>query len=224
MRKMISLFLAIVLALGVCCVYAEQDNFLVSDWMLLYTFEDNAIDEAPIFIYEDHTFEMPVDNESKKGTWTFDGETLTLTGEGDAMSLKWDEAEHRFSGVYNGMTVTMYMSIEPEGGDKAAEETAGAPATGMLAGGWTVTEDPTITDDLNTIFSQALDSYQTGTITVAYTPVTLLGTQVVAGTNYAVLSKASEINNGSKWVIIYLYQDLEGNASVLSIADVTLGV
>ncbi|MBQ1366079.1 MAG: hypothetical protein IIY60_09725, partial [Clostridia bacterium] len=70
----------------------------------------------------------------------------------------------------------------------------------------------------------ALDSYQTGTITVAYTPVTLLGTQVVAGTNYAVLSKASEINNGSKWVIIYLYQDLEGNASVLSIADVTLGV
>ena len=206
MRKMISLFLAIVLALGVCCAYAEQDNFLVSDWMLLYTFE------------------MPVDNESKKGTWTFDGETLTLTGEGDAMSLKWDEAEHRFSGVYNGMTVTMYMSIEPEGGDKAAEETAGAPATGMLAGGWAVTEDPTITNDLNTIFSQALDSYQTGTITVAYTPVTLLGTQVVAGTNYAVLSKASEINNGSKWVIIYLYQDLEGNASVLSIADVTLGV
>ena len=73
MRKMISLFLAIVLALGVCCACAEQDNFLVSDWMLLYTFEDNAIDEAPIFIYEDHTFEMPVDNESKKGTWTFDG-------------------------------------------------------------------------------------------------------------------------------------------------------
>ena len=46
----------------------------------------------------------------------------------------------------------------------------------------------------------------------------------MAGTNYAVLSKASEINKGSKWVIIYLYQDLEGNAAVLNIADVELGI
>ena len=52
----------------------------------------------------------------------------------------------------------------------------------------------------------------------------LLGTQVVAGTNYAVLSKASEINQGSRWVIIYLYQDLEGNATVLNVTDVELGI
>ena len=224
MRKLISVFLAVILALGVCCACAEQDNFLVSDWMLLYTFEDNAIDEQAIFIYEDHTFEMPVENESQKGTWEFDGETLTLTGGDDTMSLKWNEAEHRFSGEYNSMNVTMYMSIEPEEGDLSAEETGEASVTGMLAGGWAVAEDPAITDDLNNIFFQALESYQTGTITVAYTPVALLGTQVVAGTNYAVLSRASEINQGSKWVILYLYQDLEGNASVLSIADIPLGV
>ena len=81
-----------------------------------------------------------------------------------------------------------------------------------------------ITDDINNIFYQALDSYQTGTITVSYTPVALLGTQVVAGTNYAVLSKASEINKGTIWVIIYLYQDLENNASVIRVADLPLGV
>ena len=85
-------------------------------------------------------------------------------------------------------------------------------------------EDQTITDDLNNIFFRALDSYQTGTITVAYTPKALLGTQVVAGTNYAVLCRASEINKGSKWVIIYLYRDPEDNATVLSIADVALGI
>ena len=59
---------------------------------------------------------------------------------------------------------------------------------------------------------------------MVYNPVALLGTQVVAGTNYAVLSKASEINQGSKWVIIYLYQDLEGNATVLSVTDLPLGI
>ena len=214
MRKMVSLFLVIAMALGFCCAHAEQDSFLVSDWMLLYTLEDSAIDEQVLFIYEDHVFEMWVDNESKKGTWSFDGEILTLTGDGDAMSLRWDEAEHRFSGAYNGMTVTMYMSIEPEDEDMAAI---------MPAGGWTLAEDPTVTEETSSIFFQAMDNYQTGTITVAYTPVALLGTQVVAGTNYAVLSRESEINNGSKWVVVYLYQDPEGNASVLRIEDIALG-
>ena len=97
-------------------------------------------------------------------------------------------------------------------------------APGTLSGGWTTAEDPAITDDLNNMFWQAMDSYQTGTITVAYTPVALLGTQVVAGTNYAVLCKASEINKGTTWVIVYLYQDLEQNASVLKIDGVALGI
>ena len=85
-------------------------------------------------------------------------------------------------------------------------------------------EAEAITDEINNIFWQAMDSYQTGTITIAYTPVAVLGTQVVAGTNYAVLCRASEINKGRSWVIVYLYRDLEGNASVLKIADVPLGV
>ena len=109
--------------------------------------------------------------------------------------------------------------------NQPAEETAGAPMAGGLAGGWTIAEEAEITEDINNLFFQGLESYQAGTIiTVAYTPVALLGTQVVAGTNYAVLSKASEINQGSKWVIIYLYQDLEGNTTVLDIADVALGI
>ena len=95
---------------------------------------------------------------------------------------------------------------------------------GGLVGGWTIPEDTVIDDDLNNLFFQALESYQTGIITIAYTPVALLGTQVVAGTNYAVLSLASEINQGSHWVIIYLYQDLQGNATVLNIADVPLSI
>ena len=223
MRKLLSLILALSLVLGLACARAEQDNFLVSDWSLLYTFGDSAIAEQTVFIYEDNTFEVMDGDESKKGTWTFDGETLVLTADGEGVSLKWNEEAHQFSGEYNGMTMTMHMAIEPEAENRAADETAEAPA-GMLAGGWTVAEDPAITDDINNIFYQALNNYQTGTITVSYTPVVLLGTQVVAGTNYAVLSKASEINKGTIWVIIYLYQDLENNASVIRVADLPLGV
>lgn len=98
------------------------------------------------------------------------------------------------------------------------------PAGGMLAGGWTVAEDPAITDDLNNLFWQAMDAYQTGAITIAYTPVACLGTQVVAGTNYAVLCKASEINKGTTWVIVYIWQNPQGEATVVSIADLPLGI
>ena len=218
MRKLISLILAIALVLGLSCALAEQeqDSFLISDWTLSYAFEDTVIAEQTVFIYDDNTFEVMSDDQKAKGTWTFDGETLTLTADDDTIPLTWNEESHQFSGEFNGMALTMYMPIEQEG--------AGAPAGGTLAGGWAVAEDQTVTEDINNIFFQAMDSYQTGTITVAYTPVACLGTQVVAGTNYAVLSKASEINEGSKWVIVYIYQDLEGNASVLSVADVALGI
>ena len=221
MRKLASLFMTLVMILGIACARAEdtQDNFLVSDWKLFFALGDTTIAELTIFFYEDNTYEMIDEDESKKGSWTFDGETLQLMADNETASLKWDEEAYQFSGEYNGMTITMRMSVEPE-----SEMAETVPAAEMPAGGWTIAEDQTITDDLNNIFFRALDSYQTGTITVAYTPKALLGTQVVAGTNYAVLCRASEINKGSKWVIIYLYRDPEDNATVLSIADVALGI
>ena len=225
MRKLLSFILILTLSLGLVYAHAEQDSFLISDWNLLYAQGDNAIMEQTLFIYEDNTFEVMVENESKKGTWTFDGETLVLTADGVDISLKWNEEVHQFSGDYNGMTLTMYMPIEPEEGSEPDSGTPEIPETGVLAGGWSVAEDlTTITDEINNMFWQAMDSYQTGTITIAYTPVVVLGTQVVAGTNYAVLCRASEINKGTTWVIVYLYQDLEGFASVLSITDLALGV
>ena len=224
MRKLLSLILILTLSLGLVCVHAEQDSFLISDWKLSYTYGGTVIAEQTIFIYEENTFEVMTDKESEQGTWTFDGETLVLSSGGEELSLKWNGEAHQFSGEYNGMALTMEMSVEPEEGAEPDSGTSGVPETGMLAGGWTVAEDQAITDDINNMFWQAMDSYQTGTITIAYTPVAVLGTQVVAGTNYAVLCRASEINKGRTWVIVYLYLDLEGNASILRIADLTLGV
>ena len=89
-----------------------------------------------------------------------------------------------------------------------------------LDGGWTIAENTDITDETKAIFDKALD----GLVGVSYEPIAYLGSQVVAGTNYAVLCKASEINKGTAWTIVYLYQDLEGTANILSIADLPLGI
>lgn len=102
---------------------------------------------------------------------------------------------------------------------------AAAAAEGpVMAGGWTVADDPAITEEINNLFWQGMDSYETGIITVSYTPVAYLGSQVVAGTNHAVLCRAQEINRQPIWVIVYLYQDLQDSVTVLSIEELPLGV
>ena len=63
------------------------------------------------------------EDESKKGTWTFDGKMLELTADEETLPLIWNEAEHRFSAEYNGLTITMFMSVESEEKDQPAEET-----------------------------------------------------------------------------------------------------
>lgn len=221
MRKLISMILAAALLLCLASALAEQeDNFLVSDWKLVYTFGGMEIEGQTIFIYEDNTYEVMDADESKKGTWTFDGETLVLTADGESLSLLWDGETRSFTGEFNGMKLTMTVPVQPEDGGEAA----GAPAGGALAGGWTMAEDPAITEEISTMLWQALDLYQTGTITVSYTPVAYLGSQVVAGTNHAILCRSQEINQRPVWVIVYLYQDLENNVSVLDIAELPLGV
>ena len=99
-----------------------------------------------------------------------------------------------------------------------------ACAEGPLAGGWTPAEDPAVTEVLKNLFAQG-----TAAITgVGYVPVAYLGSQVVAGTNHAFLCQAVTAYPGSldtppAWAIVYLYQDLEGNVSILSIADFDFG-
>ena len=101
-----------------------------------------------------------------------------------------------------------------------AEEVKPTPGLGGAAvGGWTPAEDPTVTEERQAIFDKGLE----GLLGVGYTPVAYLGSQVVAGTNYAILCRSQEINQQPTLVIIYLYEDLDGNVSILSIADFDIG-
>lgn len=78
-----------------------------------------------------------------------------------------------------------------------------APAASM-AGGWTIAEDSNLTaEQLDIFYLAAGDDTE-------LQPMALLGTQLVAGTNYAVLCQDPE-----GWKIAYIYAALDGNAELV---------
>ncbi|MBQ9391316.1 MAG: hypothetical protein IJU02_03925 [Lachnospiraceae bacterium] len=84
------------------------------------------------------------------------------------------------------------------------------------AGGWTVATDGTITNEHRELFNKAL-----GTIDgLSYEPIKLLETQVVAGMNYRFLCNehTSAENDSATRVIVTIYEDLDGNAKITSVA------
>lgn len=108
---------------------------------------------------------------------------------------------------------------EPAAPLSAAPEAEPAAAPAM--GGWTPAADPTVTDAVKALVTKGLN----GMVGVNYKPVAYLGSQVVAGTNHAVLCQATVVYPGAepKYVIMYLYEDLSGNVTILNIADFEVG-
>ena len=105
-------------------------------------------------------------------------------------------------------------------GEKTGEET---PAVGGPAvGSWAAAENTEITPDELAVFDKAIE----GLMGVKYEPVLLLGTQVVAGTNYAFLCKGTVVYPDALpyWYILYVYQDVQGNVKVLDIENLELAV
>lgn len=62
-----------------------------------------------------------------------------------------------------------------------------------------------------------------GLVGVNYSAIAVLGTQVVAGTNYAILCKATTVYPGAQPEIkvIYIYEDLEGKAKITGFQTIT---
>ena len=90
-----------------------------------------------------------------------------------------------------------------------------------LSGGWTPAADPALSDEVRALFEKAME----GLMGVDYVPVAYLGSQVVAGTNHAILCQATVVYPGAQpaWKIVFLYEDLTGHAEILSIADFDFG-
>lgn len=101
------------------------------------------------------------------------------------------------------------------GGNKAPEAETTA-ADELVAGGWTTPEklaDAKLAEETVDMFSKACEKAEKN-----LTPAAILGTQVVAGTNYAFL--CTEEN---KPVVAILYKGLEGDAELLSVKPIDVG-
>lgn len=91
-----------------------------------------------------------------------------------------------------------------------------------ITGGWTPAADPAITDKVRELLNKGLE----GLVGVNYVPVAYLGSQVVSGTNHAILCQATVVYPGANpyFVIVYLYEDLKGNVTLMNIADFDVGM
>lgn len=90
---------------------------------------------------------------------------------------------------------------------------------GDLAGGWSLTPDmesAALPEDVQTAFDKAMADFSG----VGYHPLAYLGSQVVAGSNYAVLCNAVTVTAQpqSALAVVVIYADLEGGAQVTSVS------
>ena len=88
---------------------------------------------------------------------------------------------------------------------------------------WTPSADSTVTAELKALFEKGTAAL-TGE---SAEPVAYLGSQLTAGRNHAFLCRAVSAYPGTDrdpaYEIIYLYEDMEGNVSLLNIADFDIG-
>ena len=127
------------------------------------------------------------------------------------IQAKWSEDEDLGYGLVHYYLVTEKLIVDNGPGS-------------VVMGGWTSSEDSSVTEERKEIFEKG-----TSTLTGAsYKPVAYLGSQVVAGTNHAFLCQSMTAYPGSldvepAYAVVYLYQDLQGNVSILSIGDFDIG-
>ena len=92
------------------------------------------------------------------------------------------------------------------------ESDAEAIGDSNLSGGWTASESPKVTSAAKKALTKATD----GLAGASYNPVALLGTQVVAGTNYRILCEVTPVvpNAQTDYMVVQVYADLSGNAEI----------
>ena len=92
-----------------------------------------------------------------------------------------------------------------------------------LSGGWNVkssSESSVLDDKIQTMFDKATSTFAG----MVYRPIAVLGTQIVSGTNYAILcyGSASYENKPEAIYLLTLFEDLEGNPEITSQAYIDI--
>ena len=115
-------------------------------------------------------------------------------------SAKADNAESQATTVSQESTIT-----------KEAEE---INETAPITGGWAINNNFKAIDNVNAM--SAFEKVTEDLVGYRYDVAAVLGSQIVAGTNYLYLCRAEMVVPDAKpeYVIIKVYEDLEGNAEV----------
>ena len=118
-----------------------------------------------------------------------------------------------------GMTAANVSAADVMNDTESLSE-AESLADGNMLGAWELPDDLALTKEAKDAFDKAME----GLTGVSYVPVALLGTQIVAGTNYSILCRSTVVYPGAEttYAIVYFYEDLEGQASILRIQNLEL--
>lgn len=119
---------------------------------------------------------------------------------------------YAYEDLQGGVEFLGLQSLTPGG-----EPDENAAAAAALAGGWSV---PASEEEGMAAFDKAVE----GLVGVSYTPVRVLGQQVVSGMNYCVLCRAAVVYPDARptWTLARVYRDLDGECSVSEFADLEL--
>jgi len=105
-------------------------------------------------------------------------------------------------------------------GTSETAETAETAGMGeIMVGGWknVEAEAQPLPEDAQAAFDKAME----GLVGAEYTPVALLSTQLVSGTNYCILCQIKPVvlDPVPAWALVYIYADLQGNAEIMNVYD-----
>ena len=103
-----------------------------------------------------------------------------------------------------------------------AESAQAEDVSAALDGGWSVNEGRLqLGKHERLVFAKAIDHL----LGCDYDPVALLGTQVVAGTNYCFLARLTPVvpDATPHWGLVYVYEDLQGAVTLSDVKDLPLG-
>lgn len=103
------------------------------------------------------------------------------------------------------------------GAISASAAPLGTRQSAPIVGGYTQPASPVVTLRAKNALNKALE----GSVGSDFTPVALIDTQVVAGTNYRILCKISPVipEPQATYSIVTVYEDLQGNAEITGIED-----
>lgn len=109
--------------------------------------------------------------------------------------------------------VTVYEALDGSAEIHEVFNSKAEAGVSGLAGGWTETESLDVTKEAGNAL-QAATANLTG---VSYSPVALLATQVVAGTNYRLLCEVSpaDQNPECRYTLVVVYEGVDGTTSIL---------